>query len=578
LITIIIVLAVLCLLSLWYVNKHKLTLIHNKYIYNKVVQALLPLYHSFSRFIYKMPNLLYLPKMFGRVDIPEYQLEINPEDLRKLEENIPPAVVNGVFVGHSELNEEYQISVPAVFTYQNKKYKVKVSLRGDYENHWTDIKKSWQIEFDKENLFFGIETIKLILPYDRGYFSEYLNSYRAKKLGVILTEAQFVKFKINSQSYGVYYQFEDWSEGFLEKNRLPANSNFYVTDDDVINLDDNFSAFNSPVFWRKKLSARRYPYDNFSEMDFLLKLLQQENFSDVAPDIINLDSFYRWNILSILAGSQHQGGRGNSRLYFNNTSGKFEFVPWDLGIGEPVNDVVVDNLLTSKILSDPQREFERNRLLWNYLAVGNNLQDDLQVYDQIYNQLKPAFYREFKKYHNNIRFDQEVARIREEYINIYNTTKELFMTDNSAVVYLYVPKDRLIISGINVDNFAGLMFKAITFTSGNFSGALRIYRDDDHDNLLTASDSLLISRTISKNDTIIDLAPLNQFLFSHRQYNLENQQSQLTPQNYTFFIKLPSTPSSASNPELHFANAVTNEEVAIQNTQFINTENLFVYN
>ncbi|PIP75719.1 hypothetical protein COW86_02185, partial [Candidatus Kuenenbacteria bacterium CG22_combo_CG10-13_8_21_14_all_39_9] len=108
--------------------------------------------------------------MFGRVDIPEYQLEINPEDLRKLEENIPPAVVNGVFVGHSELNEEYQISVPAVFTYQNKKYKVKVSLRGDYENHWTDIKKSWQIEFDKENLFFGIETIKLILPYDRGYF------------------------------------------------------------------------------------------------------------------------------------------------------------------------------------------------------------------------------------------------------------------------------------------------------------------------------------------------------------------------------------------------------------------------
>ena len=565
---------VLCLIVILptfvYLEKNKNTLIHNKYIYNKYVWALMPAYRSLKNFVDKAPNILYLPKMKSDVGIPDYQLIIKEYDLKKLNDNLPSPFIDGVFVGFPELTNQFQKPVPAKFITGGQEFKVEVSYRGDHSNHWTKEKKSWEITFDKDNLFNGVKVIKLIIPESREYFAEYLNSYRAKKFGLKPAETSFVSLKVNNKNYGVYYQFEDLSKEFLEKNELPADANMYVTNDDIINLNKQNSASNDVMFWKKQTSDKIFNYDNYSEVDFLLSLQDKNEFSDILPNIVNLDNFYNWNVLSVLAGSSHQCDKGNWRIYFNNSSGKFEFIPWDVKIRPAVNDKVIDNILVGKILSDPRREYKRDQVLWGYVSEEKNLADDLKAYDQIYDKLKPAFYADWTKTNNNYKFDEYVKRIRQDFIDIFNNTKQLFLNDHSNLNVSYQQSKKLINIDLTVDNFSGLILKSIILPFGNFFDQAELYYDSNGDGELTAADIFIARATLSEKDQQFLFNNLNQFFFSQRVYQEDIKQSSLVPQKHTLFIKLNnysnSIPESldVNRAELQFVNAVTKKAVQVK--------------
>ncbi|MDD5031503.1 MAG: CotH kinase family protein [Patescibacteria group bacterium] len=565
---------VLCLIVILptfiYLEKNKNTLIHNKYIYNKYIWALMPVYRSLKNFVNETPNILYLHKMKSDVGIPGYQLIIERADLERLNNNLPSPFVDGAFVGFPELTDKFQKPVPAKFFAGGQEYKVKVSYRGDHSNHWTKEKKSWEINFDKDSLFNGLKAIKLIIPKSREYFAEYLDAYRAKKFGLNPAETSFISLKVNNKNYGVYYQFEDLSKEFLEKNELPVDANLYVTDDDTINLNEQNSASNDVIFWKKQTSDKIFNYDNYSEIDFLLSLQDKKEFSDILPNIINLDNFYNWQVLSILAGSSHQCDRGNWRIYFNNSRGKFEFIPWDVKIRPAIGDKIFDNILVGKILSDPKREYERNQALWNYVREEKNLADDLEVYDQIYEKLKPAFYADWTKTDNNYRFDKQVEGVRQDFINIFNDAKQLFLNDRSDLNVSYRPSKQIISIDLTVDNFSGLILESIVLPFRNLSDYAELYHDSNGDGELTAADTLVARATISKKDQRFLFNDLNQFFFSQRVYQEDTKQSSLIPKKHTLFIKLNNYSDFKSGSldvdkvEFQFINAVTEKVVQVK--------------
>lgn len=519
-----------------FVYQNRLTLVNNKIIYNKYTRVFLPAYHFINQLIYKLPNVVYLPLMRSHVGIPEYKIIIDQKNLEFLNDNLPkPIFVDGVPTGYEELADKYKQSVPAKFVYEGEEYNVRVGYRGDHENHWAYDEKSWEVEFDKDKLFNGIKVLKLIIPSGRDYFSEYLNSYRAKKFGLKITEASFAKLSVNDIRYGVYYQFEDWSKEFLEKNELPSDANLYVTDDAVINLDDLNSAYNDSVFWKKKAEDATFNFDNYSEINFLIKAMDQPNFSEIVPDIIDLDSLYSWHTLSMLAGSQHQTGRGNSRLYFNNTSGKFEFIPWDIKINNLTGSQIIDNLLLTKIFSDPTRQLELNQFLWQYVNNPDNLADDLAAYDEKYNQLKPAFYLDWRKFHNNFRFDSEVRIIRKLYEDNFNHLANLFNQDASKVEVFFNPNKLLLTIDIMVDNFSGLKMAGIILPPKT-QGQIELFYDSDQNGVLSTADNALAGKFATAGNTQ-ELSDFSQSIYSQRQYDPDGKISRLVPTRHSFFIK-----------------------------------------
>ena len=272
-----------------YVSKNR-----SQLVFNKGVKILLPVYRSVREISKTGLNIFYIPKMLGGADIPQYKLVIKSKDLRALNKNLPSSLSDGVLAGTQWLSEEHKKTVPAKFTYKGKEYDVKVRYRGDNPNHWTRAKRSWQIKFDKDDLFEGLRIIKLIIPDDRAYFAEYLNNYRADKLGLSFPEAEYVGLRINGSNHGVYYQIEDWSSESLEKNKLPADANIYSNDDEYIQNstfeEDGRSIFEDERFWTKPVNDKIFDYENYAEIDMLTKVIEQENFSEIAGDLIDVES------------------------------------------------------------------------------------------------------------------------------------------------------------------------------------------------------------------------------------------------------------------------------------------------
>lgn len=434
----------------------------NDLVFNPFIKAVLPLYRTARDMTNRVIDLSYVFKMRRNIGIPQYKLEVKTSDLRKLNEAIPSSVSDEVISGDLLFNDAMRETVKGKFYYGNKQYDVKVRYRGENANHWTRAKKSWQIKFDKDTPFNGLRTLKLVIPIDRFYFAEALNNYRAEKLGLFYPEAEFVQLYINNSYEGVYFAIEDFSSEFLEKNQKPPDGNTYAMFTDAVSVDrtKQGTSFDSIDFWRKETEDKIFDYENFAELDFLLKHLNEGDFSSIADDIIDMHSFYNWNIVALLAGSNHQSNWGNMRLYFNNAKGKFEFIPWDVGIkGYLPNELT--NALTEKILSYPGVYQERNQRLWDYISNEENLADDLQYYDDLYNDLKGAFYSDFKKHGSNISFNNKVSEVRGLYESIFTRLQNLFAEDAVNLNIRHDASKKIITLIFDINSFAGLKLQDI---------------------------------------------------------------------------------------------------------------------
>ncbi|NQU77213.1 CotH kinase family protein, partial [Candidatus Falkowbacteria bacterium] len=199
---------------------------------------------------YKMLDVLYFWSFFQKRKLSVYELEIDPDNLRALEENIPD--ISQVSWEGSELKKQ---TVNGVLRYEGKEYKVSVRFRGDSPVHWAYPKKSWRVKIDKDEVFEkgfinGMREFNFIVGEDRSFISEQLNNYRASKLGLLTPPSEFVDLKINGKHQGAYYLSEQWGEEFLERNKIKSDINLYgesallgLVDENMFTYLENFRKY-----------------------------------------------------------------------------------------------------------------------------------------------------------------------------------------------------------------------------------------------------------------------------------------------------------------------------------------------
>ncbi len=373
----------------------------------------------------KIVNVVHIQYWYKESTLPTFHLQLSPSNISKLTDSIPTDDTGLTF---GKLIDDEKQYVHAIFSsniddalYQEE---IKIRIRGLIANNWNATKRAYRLKFPKDAYFQGMRALNLFLPYDRAYFAEPLNAYRAKKLHLFSPEFSFVQLDLNGRSNGVYLAAEPWSKELLARNNTIDSNNIFSNKDIESASTSLFSTLRLADWKSYTADTEEQVFPELQTLFSLLESTDDETFRTLVPIIFDLNKLYSWHIINILAGSNHQTDFSNAVLLFRKETGKFEFVPWDVNLYSP-NDFVYDktNILADRILSEPIFYAEFQKRLIDYTS-GNQLEDDLQFFDDLREQYTPAFYADQAKLDTDFKFDRVVSENREQIIANYAAAQQ----------------------------------------------------------------------------------------------------------------------------------------------------------
>ncbi len=373
----------------------------------------------------KITNITQLPYWLHKTKLETYSIFIPIKELDEMNSSKP---ISGDRLSYVRLNDEDKHYVTAKFFSPEDSFgsRIKIRYRGTNNNNWDAEKTAFRIKFPKDALFQGQRSLNLFLPYDRAYYGESLASYRAEKLGLFSAKFKFVRIKINGKDMGVYLASEPWSREYLAKNRMIDTNNVFSNKDGTV--DGMVTRFSTKHVNDWKSYTAENETDSFEELNALFKILDGSDsyFLQRIESILDLDMFYKWQIVNTLSGSNHQTDNGNSTLLFKKETGKFQLVPWDVNLGDSEKyNIGAGNVLMKRILSHKPFFDEFKHRLSNYTEDESNLKDDLKFYDELHARLKVEFYKDQAKLHNDIMYNSRVKSYKEEVIKNFEIAKKI---------------------------------------------------------------------------------------------------------------------------------------------------------
>lgn len=399
---------------------------------NPIVQHFKHTYNS----VKKVSDILFIPYLFVPSSLPTYRVSISVDNLIRMNAVLPADSLNG------HLREENKLFVKADFKDPTTNYsdRVNIKYRGVSTSHWNALQKSYRIQFPTTHLWRGERSVNFVTPYDRNYYIEPLNAYRAKKFGLLDLDMRFVRLNINGEDTGVYLEFEQWSPELLAKKGLTESKIFTQTDISATST--------SPLAGYADSSDKADT--TMEELAALLELRDHADnatFQKLLPHIMDMDKLYDWSVLTVLSGSTHQTEVSNAVLYFDAGLGKFELVPWDTEVADVVNHPYDDttSLLMNRVLSIPEFRAERDKRLKAYLDDPANLADDLAFYDQLAAATQTDFFKDTYKFHTDFGYLSQVARDRQWIINAFDAADKVL--DPTYTYPAYTPPGPLTFIG-----------------------------------------------------------------------------------------------------------------------------------
>ncbi len=313
-----------------------------------------------------------------RVEYPVYDIKIKPANLRQIQIQVQQLTEAGI------MGNDMKVWFPARFYHGSEGYKVKIRLKGDMPEHWTAAKKSWRVRFDKDKLFQGRRSVDLIIPEDKRYEVEPVSYEVARELGLLVPDSGFCRVRINGVDFGMYLWIEKYGKEMLEKQGYAVGEIFRQRN---IWYRDYLTGFGlNPTYYTSSFShtlqegpgvgyyARRW--DHFVT---LIREADDATFRREIPHLIGVEQYLTWNALTWLFGSTHACWGDNQRWFYDNTSGLFEPILYDInrypillpntttGRRQWKFDLVAGDMLSRRIMEVPEHRQRRNEILWRLL-------------------------------------------------------------------------------------------------------------------------------------------------------------------------------------------------------------------
>lgn len=316
----------------------------------------------------------------GELADPDFKIKLAPKYLRKIQEQVQK------LLKRNYMSDDLKVWYPAKFYHEGEEYPIKIRLRGDMSEHWAGAKKSWRLKFNKEKLFQGRRELDLIIPADKAFQIEKVAQVAARKLGLLVPDVGFCHVELNGVDFGSYLWIEKYGQEMLEKQGYPAGEIFRVSNIWTQTSGHEFGVspwgnlrFHPSVFratHKNDPGLGRYA-ERLRQFLSLITSADDARFAEEIGSYVDLDKYFRWNSLTWLFGSIHSHWGDNLRWYYNNTTGLFEPILYDVyrfPVSEKIANRTIwafeskdDDFFAKRLMQNSQFREARNRELWKLL-------------------------------------------------------------------------------------------------------------------------------------------------------------------------------------------------------------------
>jgi len=301
----------------------------------------------------KLPEI-FLLKIKGHVSKKKkIYLDINFENLSNIE-NERNSIIKETKNKNNVQNITFQFTeYNAKITIDNKKFPIKIRLKGDRQTHWKDkSKSSYRIKLKGKNRLNGLKEFSIQKPRARNYIYEWLfHELNSENADAITLKYEFFNLYINGENQGLYVLEESFSHILLERNKK-RNGPIFSMKEDYLSLfnDKKFTVYDKSTWTnRENIDLTNIAYTKLN------KFLKGKSTVSETFNIKNLAWFLAANDL---LGTYHGMNLKSSKFYYNPITGLFEIIPYD---GHYINPI-----LTHSAKKD------RERLIPEWFGVLND--------------------------------------------------------------------------------------------------------------------------------------------------------------------------------------------------------------
>ena len=358
-------------------------------------------------------------------------IDINYKDYQKLAYQRKNALEKHILIANPD---DY---VSSIITYNNKKLRSKIRLKGDWMDHLKSDMWSYRVKITGNQTLFGMKKFSIHHPGTRNYLHEWLYHKVMKSEGIISLRYMFVDVTINGKYVGLYALEEHFDKLLLEHNGRREGPILKFNEDllwkerartGIVrgdNLNQSYYSSNVDVFQGNKVTS-----DSVLSGEFKIGRNMLESFRRgglAAQNVFDTSKLAKFFAISDLLGALH-GTKNwhNFRFYYNPVTSLLEPIAFDGDAGKILNKAIIEQ--DDEIYYDFQNNlFMDDIFLHEYIKVLDHITstDYLDSLFEEFNQDIDKYKVILSKYFLS-EFDKNIYYKNQRYlINLLNPLKSL---------------------------------------------------------------------------------------------------------------------------------------------------------
>lgn len=283
-------------------------------------------------------------RIFNKNDFKKIEIEIKFSELEKLKIDRKKALEL------KKLIKPQKIKINLV--HDGKKYKATARLKGDYSEHWGNIKQwSLKIKLKNKKTIFSMNEFSISVFAERDFPYNYVISNLMREYNILTPRYETVNIHLNGDDWGLMLLEEQFSDSFYAKNRIKEAPIFKMTNENDIMIkaliDQEFENVSDIIKWQGKLETKIYNKNKILKKTNIPSKKTNENLTSIFKNLqevialeekkylpslinyINVESFAKVVAITAIFGDMHTTLSTNSRYYLNPYNLKIEPVLTD---------------------------------------------------------------------------------------------------------------------------------------------------------------------------------------------------------------------------------------------------------
>ncbi len=310
-------------------------------------------------------------------------------------------------------------SVNAKISYQGRRIKAKIRLKGDLPDHWrSKMRMSFRVNLKGKSTIKGFKRFSIHSPGSRQHPYDQIFQDLVRNAGGLSTRHDYVRVFVNGADWGVMNIEEHMSKELLEKQQSKESIIIKFGDEQSWRYEKN----SKQTYPKYRLSDYKLYNSVYQGEKYLDNLLVRQRYSYIVENfqaenlekISDVESLSRTAMVAGIWNNFHSLHAFNTRYYLNPYNIKLEPITSDQGFFIPIENtkpiLQQAKMLFKAALVSEEGKMRFKKDLDNAIKASQNLKDLAAYYESFFPSDYPV---DYSILYNNIKtFPQNAVQLK----------------------------------------------------------------------------------------------------------------------------------------------------------------------